>query len=77
MECNNQDVSFYMVENGYARFNHQNSSDNELELAKMEARDNKRGLWNAQLQKSPWVWHKIIRIKCVNIKSNKSTDYVY
>ena len=56
LKCDNQDVSFYMVENGYAWFYHQYSSDSALELAEMEARDNKRGLWKAQQQTPPWVW---------------------
>ena len=58
LECNNQDVSFYMVENGYAWFYHQYSIDSALELAEMEARDNKRGLWKAKQQTPPWVWRK-------------------
>ena len=58
LECDNQDVSFYMVENGYAWFYHQYSSDSALELAEMEARDNKRGLWKAKQQTPPWVWRK-------------------
>lgn len=58
LACNNQDVSFYMLENGYAWFYHQYSSDSALELAEMEARDNKRGLWKAKQQTPPWVWRK-------------------
>ena len=58
LACNNQDVSFYMVENGYAWFYHQYSSDSALELAQMEARDNRRGLWKAKQQTPPWVWRK-------------------
>ena len=58
LECDNQDVSFYMVENGYAWFYHQYSSDSALELAEMGARDNKRGLWKAKQQTPPWIWRK-------------------
>ena len=58
LECNSQDVSFYMVENGYAWFYHQYSSDSALELAEMEARDNNRGLWKAKQQTPPWIWRK-------------------
>ncbi len=58
LQCNNQDASFYMLKNGYAWFYHQYSSDSALELAEMEARDNKRGLWKAKQQTPPWVWRK-------------------
>lgn len=58
LDCNKQDVSFYMLQNGYAWFYHQYSNDSALELAEVEARDNKRGLWNAKQQTPPWVWRK-------------------
>ncbi len=58
LECNNQDVSFYMVENGYAWFYHQYSSDSALELAEMEARDQQLGLWASKTPTPPWVWRK-------------------
>ena len=58
LACNNQDVSFYMLKSGYAWFYHQYSSDSALELAEMEARDNKRGLWRAKQQTPPWAWRK-------------------
>ena len=58
LECNNQDVSFYMIENGNAWFYHQYSSDSALELAEMEARHNKRGLWKNQHPTPPWIWRK-------------------
>ncbi len=58
LECNNQDASFYMVKNGHAWFYQQYSSDSALELAELEARDHKRGLWQAQHPTPPWVWRK-------------------
>jgi len=58
LECNNQDVSFYMLENGDAWFYEQYSSDSALELAEMEARNHKRGLWQSQHPTPPWVWRK-------------------
>ncbi len=56
--CHGEDASLYMVQNGYAWFYHQYSSDSALELAEMEARDNKRGLWKTKQQTPPWVWRK-------------------
>ena len=58
LECNNQDVSFYMLENGHAWFYEQYSSDSALELAELEARNNKRGLWQSGHPTPPWVWRK-------------------
>jgi micrococcal nuclease len=58
LECNNQDVSFYMLENGDAWFYEQYSSDSALELAELEARNHKRGLWQSQHSTPPWVWRK-------------------
>ncbi len=58
LECNNQDASFYMLKNGYAWFYQQYSSDSALELAELEARNNKRGLWQNQHPTPPWVWRK-------------------
>ena len=58
LKCDDQDVSFFMVENGYAWFYHQYSSDSALELAEIEARDNKRGLWKNPNPAPPWVWRK-------------------
>ncbi len=58
LECNNQDASFYMLKNGYAWFYQQYSSDSALELAELEARNNKRGVWQSQHPTPPWVWRK-------------------
>jgi micrococcal nuclease len=58
LECNNQDASFYMVKNGHAWFYQQYSSDSALELAELEARNHKRGLWKTQHPTPPWVWRK-------------------
>ena len=58
LECNNQDASFYMVKNGHAWFYQQYSSDSALELAELEARNHKRGLWQSQHPTPPWVWRK-------------------
>ncbi len=58
LECNSQDVSFYMLENGDAWFYEQYSSDSALELAELEARNHKRGLWQSQHPTPPWVWRK-------------------
>ena len=58
LECNNQDVSFYMLENGDAWFYEQYSSDSALELAELEAREKKRGLWQSQHPTPPWIWRK-------------------
>jgi micrococcal nuclease len=58
LECNNQDASFYMLKNGHAWFYHQYSSDSALELAALEARNHKRGLWKNQHPTPPWVWRK-------------------
>jgi endonuclease YncB( thermonuclease family) len=58
LECNNQDASFYMVKNGHAWFYQQYSSDSALELAALEARNHKRGLWQSQHPTPPWVWRK-------------------
>ena len=56
LECNNQDVSFYMIENGNAWFYQQYSTDSALELAELEARNKKRGLWKSQHPTPPWIW---------------------
>jgi len=58
LDCNNQDVSFYMLENGDAWFYEQYSSDSALELAELEAREKKRGLWQSQHPTPPWIWRK-------------------
>jgi endonuclease YncB( thermonuclease family) len=58
LECNHQDVSFYMLENGHAWFYEQYSSDSALELAELEARNHKRGLWQSRNPTPPWVWRK-------------------
>ena len=56
--CNQQDVSMYMVKYGHAWFNNRFSMDYSLALLQDEARKNKRGLWEAKQQISPWVWRK-------------------
>ncbi len=56
--CNQQDVSKYMVKNGYAWFNNHYSMDYSLALLQDEARKNKLGLWQSQQQTPPWVWRR-------------------
>jgi micrococcal nuclease len=58
LHCNNVDASIFMVKNGHAWFNRRYSMDYTLDLAELDARKNKLGLWEAQQQTPPWVWRK-------------------
>lgn len=58
LQCNNQDVSTYMLKNGHAWFNKRYSMDYTLDLAEQEARKSKLGLWKNKKSTPPWVWRK-------------------
>jgi micrococcal nuclease len=58
LQCNQQDVSLFMVKNGDAWFYQHYSNVTSLALAEQEARKNKLGLWHAKQQTPPWVWRK-------------------
>ncbi|HQN65743.1 MAG TPA: thermonuclease family protein [Methylophilus sp.] len=58
LQCNQQDVSLYMVQNGHAWFADHFSSDYTLYLAQKEAQQAKLGLWQDSKPSPPWLWRK-------------------
>jgi micrococcal nuclease len=58
LQCNQQDASLFMVQNGHAWFNSRYSADGTLLAAEQEARRSKLGLWANKQQTPPWLWRK-------------------
>lgn len=58
LQCNQQDVSHFMVKNGYAWFYEYYSNDLSLAKAEDHARKNKLGLWHLKKPVAPWIWRE-------------------
>ncbi len=58
LQCNQQDVSLHMVQNGHAWFANRYSADHTLLLAQQQAQQARTGLWQAGNPTPPWQWRK-------------------
>ncbi len=58
LQCNQQDVSLYMLQSGHAWFGNHYSSDHTLLLAQQQAQQARLGLWHAENPTPPWKWRK-------------------
>lgn len=58
LQCNQQDVSMRMVQNGHAWFANRYSADHTLLLAQQQAQQARTGLWQAGNPTPPWKWRK-------------------
>lgn len=58
LQCNQQDASLHMVQNGHAWFASRYSTDHTLLLAQQQAQQTRLGLWKAQNPTPPWKWRK-------------------
>lgn len=56
LECNGQDASLFMVQNGHAWFYQHYSASSVLLVAEQEARKNQLGLWEENKPTPPWIW---------------------
>jgi len=59
--CNNQDVSNYMISNGYAWFNKRYSKRTEFAQLEENARKKRLGLWQDDKPLAPWVWRHLVK----------------
>jgi len=59
--CNKQDVSTYMISNGYAWFYKRYSKRTEFSQLEENARKNRLGLWQDDKPIAPWVWRHLIK----------------
>ena len=58
LNCNQQDVSQFMVQNGHAWFYRHYSTDGTLDNAEQTARQKQLGLWANKNPTPPWIWRK-------------------
>ncbi len=58
LQCNQQDASLHMVQNGHAWFANRYSADHTLLLAQQQAQQAKLGLWQLENPMPPWKWRK-------------------
>jgi micrococcal nuclease len=58
MQCNGNDVSGLMVQNGHAWVNTYYQHDAILIADFQTAQQKKLGLWNAEKPTPPWIWRK-------------------
>lgn len=58
--CNQQDVSTYMISNGYAWFYKRYSKRKALAQVEENARKSKLGLWQDDQPIPPWVWRHLV-----------------
>lgn len=58
LQCNQQDVSVFMVKNGHAWFNNRYSNDGNLAFLQQTAQQSHAGLWNNKKPTPPWQWRK-------------------
>jgi micrococcal nuclease len=58
LQCNQQDASTFMLENGHAWFNTRYSSDGTLAHLEQTARQKQLGLWANKNPIAPWIWRQ-------------------
>ena len=63
IQCNGQDVSGFMVQNGHAWVNTYYQNDAVLIADFQNAQQQKLGLWSAEKPTPPWIWRKQQRQK--------------
>jgi len=59
LQCNQTDVSLYLVQNGYAWHNEKYSNDPVIKNAAAIAREKRIGLWSGDSPIPPWVWRHL------------------
>ena len=58
LQCNQQDASLHMLQNGHAWVNTRYQHDANLITAMQTAQQQKQGLWQSNYPMPPWVWRK-------------------
>jgi len=58
LQCNQTQVSQFMVKNGHAWFYQHYSKDKQLMIAQQDAHKHKLGLWESSNAIPPWEWRQ-------------------